>query len=277
VAETCFPVKLLYGHVLDLLARDVDVVFMPSVMTWPETAPGQQHAQVCPLIPAANFMIAANIEFPAGVKPLAFALQFSPARARRKDLASIAGSLGVSKRAIAAASAAGDRALARFTDTVRRRGAEVLASLAPDQRAVVVVGRGYNTTDLGASLDLPYKLRRIGVLPVPVDYIAGTDTDISAEYPDMYWRSGQSILGAAKIIAGDPRLQAIYLTNFNCGPDSFLITYFRRMMGAKPFLEVEIDDHTADAGMITRCEAFFDSLTIKAQMEEPAFAGAGIA
>ena len=128
----------------------------------------------------------------------------------------------------------------------------------------------YNTTDLGASLDLPYKLRRIGVLPIPVDYLAGSAADISDDYPDMYWRSGQSILGAAKLIAADPRLQAIYLTNFNCGPDSFLITYLPRMMGAKPFLEVEIDDHTADAGIITRCEAFFDSLTIKAQMEEPA-------
>jgi predicted nucleotide-binding protein (sugar kinase/HSP70/actin superfamily) len=43
-------------------------------------------------------------------------------------------------------------------------------------------------------------------------------------------------------------------------------------MGAKPFLEVEIDDHTADAGMITRCEAFFDSLAARVPMEEPVLA-----
>jgi len=273
VAETCFPVKLLNGHVVDLLTRDVDIVFLPSVMTWPEKGPKQKHAQVCPLIPAANYMVTANIAFPAGgAQPLAFALQFTPERARRKALEGIARPLGVAKSRIAAAARAGDLALARFGDALRRRGAEVLRDLTPDQRAVVIAGRGYNTTDLGASLDLPYKLRRIGVLPIPVDYLSGAETDITAGYPDMYWRAGQSILGAAQIIAGDPRLQAIYLTNFNCGPDSFLVTYFRTIMGAKPFLEVEIDDHTADAGMITRCEAFFDSLAARVPMEEPVLA-----
>jgi len=67
-------------------------------------------------------------------------------------------------------------------------------------------------------------------------------------------------LAAATIIRDDPRLQAIYLTSFNCGPDSFIIDFFRQIMGHKPFLELEIDDHTADAGLITRCEAFLESL-----------------
>jgi predicted nucleotide-binding protein (sugar kinase/HSP70/actin superfamily) len=31
-------------------------------------------------------------------------------------------------------------------------------------------------------------------------------------------------------------------------------------MGEKPFLLLEIDDHTADAGIITRCEVFLDSI-----------------
>ena len=76
----------------------------------------------------------------------------------------------------------------------------------------------------------------------------------------MYWRSGQEILGTAHIVSADPRLQCIYLTNFHCGPDSFLLTYFRSAMNGKPFLELELDDHTAEAGILTRCEAFLDSL-----------------
>jgi predicted nucleotide-binding protein (sugar kinase/HSP70/actin superfamily) len=76
----------------------------------------------------------------------------------------------------------------------------------------------------------------------------------------MYWHSGQHILAAARLIRQEPRLQAIYVTSFGCGPDSFLLSYFRREMRDKLYLELELDDHTADAGVNTRCEAFFDSL-----------------
>jgi predicted nucleotide-binding protein (sugar kinase/HSP70/actin superfamily) len=93
-----------------------------------------------------------------------------------------------------------------------------------------------------------------------MDYLPLDAVDISDRYDNMFWRSGQDILAAAKIIRDDPRLQAIYLTNFNCGPDSFLINFFREIMAGKSFLELEVDDHTADAGIITRCEAFLESL-----------------
>jgi predicted nucleotide-binding protein (sugar kinase/HSP70/actin superfamily) len=76
----------------------------------------------------------------------------------------------------------------------------------------------------------------------------------------MFWQSGQRILAAARLIRRNPRLQAIYVTHFGCGPDSFLLSYFRREMGDQLYLELEMDDHTADAGVNTRCEAFFDSL-----------------
>jgi hypothetical protein len=33
-------------------------------------------------------------------------------------------------------------------------------------------------------------------------------------------------------------------------------------MEPKPFLELEMDEHTADAGIVTRCEAFLESLSM---------------
>jgi predicted nucleotide-binding protein (sugar kinase/HSP70/actin superfamily) len=48
--------------------------------------------------------------------------------------------------------------------------------------------------------------------------------------------------------------------NFRCGPDSFLAHFVHEEMAGKPFMELEIDEHSADAGMITRYEAFLDSL-----------------
>jgi hypothetical protein len=41
-----------------------------------------------------------------------------------------------------------------------------------------------------------------------------------------------------------------------------LLSFFRKSLGSKPCLELEFDDHTADAGVVTRCEAFFETLPV---------------
>jgi predicted nucleotide-binding protein (sugar kinase/HSP70/actin superfamily) len=64
----------------------------------------------------------------------------------------------------------------------------------------------------------------------------------------------------ARIVAKSDKLNAVYLSNFRCGPDSFLSHFVQEEMRGKPILEIEIDEHSADAGMITRIEAFLDSL-----------------
>jgi len=84
--------------------------------------------------------------------------------------------------------------------------------------------------------------------------------DLAADWWHMYWKYGQKILAAARIVAADKRLNALYITNFGCGPDSFILRFFAKELGAKPYLQIEIDEHSSDVGALTRCEAFLDSL-----------------
>jgi predicted nucleotide-binding protein (sugar kinase/HSP70/actin superfamily) len=74
----------------------------------------------------------------------------------------------------------------------------------------------------------------------------------------MYWGMGKLIMKAARVVEKHPQLFGTYITNFSCGPDSFLLGYFRDIMGRKPSLTLELDSHTADAGLETRGEAFLD-------------------
>jgi len=60
--------------------------------------------------------------------------------------------------------------------------------------------------------------------------------------------------------SANPLLHAVYIGNFSCGPDSFIIKFFDEEMSGKPYLHLELDAHSADAGAITRCEAFLDSI-----------------
>ena len=109
------------------------------------------------------------------------------------------------------------------------------------------------------NMNLAGKVRDLGVQALPMDFLPLSEVDLS-EQQNLYWRSGQKILAAAKIIMQDPRLYPVYITNFGCGPDSFITHFFKQEMAGKPFLQLEMDEHSADAGAITRVEAFLDSL-----------------
>jgi predicted nucleotide-binding protein (sugar kinase/HSP70/actin superfamily) len=259
--ETCFPAKLVYGHVVDLFNTDADFIFLPSIINRESGVLSHSEHSYCPFVPAMAHLVTAHLNFAArGHRPLKFPLHMRGSKLKRGELEELARQLGLSTRCIAAADAAAEIAQRDFYTAMRQRGREVLDSLSGDYPVAVLVGRPYNTCDLGACQDLPFKLRKLGILPIPMDYLPLDKVNLPERYHSMAWRSGQFILAAATLIRTNPHLQAIYVTNFNCGPDSFLINFFRNIMGDKPFLELEIDNHTADAGIITRCEAFFDSL-----------------
>ena len=117
-----------------------------------------------------------------------------------------------------------------------------------------------NTGDPALNLSMVEKLINLDVLPIPMDYLPLEEENITDDYNKMYWPNGQRILAASRIIARDDRLHGIYMGNFRCGPDSFLAHFVHEEMAGKPYMEIEIDEHGADAGMITRYEAFLDSL-----------------
>jgi hypothetical protein len=141
--------------------------------------------------------------------------------------------------------------------TFRSIGIKSLTELErhPDRWAVVLFGRPYNTFVGEAHMGIPHKLASRGILVIPVDFLPPSNEN---PIPNMYWGMGQLITKAALMVKSHPQLFGVYVTNFSCGPDSFLLSYFRNIMGRKPSLTLELDSHTADAGLETRIEAFLD-------------------
>jgi predicted nucleotide-binding protein (sugar kinase/HSP70/actin superfamily) len=104
-------------------------------------------------------------------------------------------------------------------------------------------------------MGIPHKLASRGVQVIPMDFLPTGEEDSKRH---MYWGMGQRILQGARYVQRHKQLFGTYITNFSCGPDSFIIGYFRSIMGLKPSLTLELDSHTADAGIETRIEAFLD-------------------
>ena len=104
-------------------------------------------------------------------------------------------------------------------------------------------------------MGIPRKFTTRGYSVIPFDFLPFEDETIFA---NMYWYYGQQDMKAASLIKDEPNLYITYVSNFSCAPDSFILHYIKWMMGMKPFLILELDSHSADAGIDTRVEAFLD-------------------
>jgi predicted CoA-substrate-specific enzyme activase len=262
IAETCFPIKAAHGHVLDLVDRGVDYLFLPCIVNMKPAQEGTKRSYNCPYIQSVPFLMNAALELdeaPCELVTPVIHMERGPGELER-ELLEFAGRLGVSKSRAKAALQTAWQAQRSFYAAVETRGREVLDELGDDDIVIVIVSRPYNGCDRGLNLGLPEKLRDLGVLAIPPDFIPTDDADVGHDYPNMYWRYGQRIVALGRKIATDPRLHALYITNFGCGPDSFISKYFGREMHDKPYLTIEVDEHSADVGAITRCEAFLDSI-----------------
>ncbi len=260
ISEHCFPIKVSHGHVLNLVEKGVDYIFFPSIINMPKEDHRIAQSYACPFVQAVPYVVKAALEEECGdVEFLVPVVYFT--RGERhlvSELGKLGKKLGCSKREVRRATERGLEAQSQFFTAIKKRGREILSSLSG--KAMVIVGRPYNTCDSGLNLGIPSKLLDMGVLPIPMDFLPIEDVALGDEWTNMYWRYGQRILSSLRVMKRNPSLYPVYITNFGCGPDSFILKYFSKEMGRKPYLAIEVDEHSAPAGVITRLEAFLDSL-----------------
>ncbi len=275
LAETCYPVKAALGHVRWLFNQGVERIFLPSFVN--VASQSGISGQGCPLTQSFPYMArqALASDNRSIVAPVV-RMGDSPV-SRHLALLERLAPLGVPPWSLRRAMARAEAAQQAFHRELQEAWRELFDSL-PNmelERALVVVGRSYNAFDPGMNLGIPRKLATLNTLAIPMDFLPLSDHEegISRDWPDMYWRSGQRMLQAARVLARDPRfrdLHALVIGSFSCGPDSFILEYFDQEMRGKPYLHIEIDEHSADAGAVTRLEAFLDSLAMRKKAAPPA-------
>ncbi len=262
LSEACFPIKVAHGHIKWLKDAGVDAIFIPSFININQSASGggdeYQRGLSCPHVQTIPYVSRAAIRGMKTITPvidIGLGMDYL-----RKELKRSLSEYGVRDRDIEKAIGIAQSAQDEFQGAIREKGKEILKAVHDASPKIVIIGRAYNAFDSGVNLEIPKKLSHIDVISIPMDMLSLDSVRLQDSWPNMYWRSGQRILRAARIVRDTPNLYAIYIGNFSCGPDSFILKYFKEDMEGKPFLHIEIDEHSADAGAITRCEAFLDSI-----------------
>ncbi|MBE0431090.1 MAG: hypothetical protein IBX67_04610 [Dehalococcoidia bacterium] len=259
--DSCFPVKLLHGHAATL--KDADYVLYPCAIRLGRKDDDSNQKYSCPLVQASPYIIRNVLDF--GERLLIPIIDFSLGDADViKNLADVAVKLGYSRRKGKEAALAGIESQRRYEADRAALGRELLEQLHSSadrsELGVVLFARSYMFQDAGANLGIAEKLAQLGVVPVPLDLLP-LDSVNPSDYSDRpYWLYENKFIAAAAITASDPQLYGLWLTNFGCGPNSFIIHLVEDIMGGKPLGQLEIDEHAAEAGIVTRLEAFVDTI-----------------
>ena len=268
--ETCLPVKLYHGHVLDLLKQDIETIFIPGHVhspSWESTDTSIVH---CPYIQSIPEFIATNFE--ANIVAPTISNMYDD-DGYENMLISVASQL-LPKKSIfdemlkpyikdSRLSECFQQAIEDFKAFKAARyrlGKEFLASRNDDDMVYVIFGKPYSMYDPELNMNLFQKMATLGMEGIPVDVIESDDIEIPEELSGMRWCYNLRMLRAALVVNKDPRLFPIILTNYGCGPDPFSFRYLQEAFPDKPMLVIEIDEHTADAGVVTRLEAFHDEI-----------------
>jgi predicted nucleotide-binding protein (sugar kinase/HSP70/actin superfamily) len=254
-------VQVAHGHVLSLLETGPGYILLPNVAD-SESAGDGCASHYCPWNQTLPWVLrSAPALEPHQNKFLIPTLHFQLGPVQVKNaLAETMRRIGVSHRASDRAVDAAYAEQRRFQEKLLAAGRQALSVLErTGEPGLILAGRAYNIYDRGVNCDIPRKLRhRYGANVIPLDFVVTGRESVAGLQSNMFWASGRNILEAARFAGAHPNLHLIYITNFKCGPDSYIKHFAREAAGA-PLLMLQFDGHGNDAGYMTRCEAYLDS------------------
>ena len=262
-ADFCFPVKIAYGHVEKLIMDSkIDFVFLPYMISSPKSDYVTNN-YFCPYVQSLTSHIRTSVlisdENKEKLLDPVVDFAWNHDYFMKKLYSSIGKRLGCTIDELKEAYQKGFEAFNDFRNQCQKEGEKALSALKNSKElGVVILGRLYNTVDERVSLNLARKIADLGVKVIPLDFIPFHAEKFDQTFNNMYWTYGQWILNAAHLIRKEENIYPIFLTNYSCGPDSFILSYVEEVMGEKPLLILELDEHSGDAGYMTRVEAFLD-------------------
>ena len=243
-AGFCFPAQIAHGALLDLAKRDVSLVFLPHVVRMP-----QEHACrdsfLCPVTQAGPYFLAKAFPELRFLSPL---LDFTRGYEASGTLVELAvRELGKARDLVMAAWVSAVRAQTEVEHTLAALGREALAqAVSAGKPAILLAGRSYNAFTPEGSQSVAKKLSSMGVTVIPADCLAPV-----GDGPTV-WYAANQILNAVALAKRHPNLFLLCVSNFSCTIDAFTHAMLAAELGSKPYLILEIDAHTADAGVQTR-------------------------
>ena len=278
VSDTCLPIKVYVGHVLNLLEKGCDTIFVPSLQSSAYKINNCSKIRGLPeiirnVINKPFKMIEPTIDKTEGISFKDFCYDI----AHEFDIYD----KNIIEKAIKSGWSIYDNFLKMTNSGVNYETAlknaidgkiittpmEVVKPL-----SVVIMAHGYNLFDERISMKLIKKLDKMGVKSYTALNVTKENAlkSIKELGEIQYWANELDLTGTAAYYMLNNKVDGIIaLSAFGCGPDSLMVDEIQYHAKEKnmPMIHLTIDEHTGEAGFVTRIEAFVDMLIRKKRKE----------
>jgi len=249
--ETCLPVKVFSGHMLWLKER-VDAVLVPRVIS-------EQYGTVaCPkFMGLPDLTRSLDPDLPPVLSPSIHLGDRRYLWAREW--------YGVS-RALGGTRLGSASAVAELLYGLEKHRVQAITQPQADGMKIGVAGHLYNVHDHRASLGLLDRVRGMGATPITVDQVLPSRARMHAATLSrkIFWGYESRLAGAVLYWSRTRSVSGIlFVTSFACGPGSLVGALLEDQLGREgsvPLMTITLDEHSAEAGLVTRLEAFIDML-----------------
>ncbi len=272
VTETCLPIKVYIGHILNLIDKGVDKIFVPSIQSIAPKIYNCSKIRGLPdlvrnVVKRDFTMVEATLD------------KSEKGHGLYEFLAEMAKPFGITdEKTIKKASKAGWRCYNNFHIMAKSgmsykkalnyalQGKVFIENQTKEYPiSIALVSHGYNIYDDRTCMKIFDKLEAMDVKVYTSLQLSNEQLDdgISSLGNEQYWANEYDMTGSAGHYLKDNKVDGVItLTAFGCGPDSLMIERITRKAKRfnKPLLNLTIDEHTGEAGFITRLEAFVDML-----------------
>jgi predicted CoA-substrate-specific enzyme activase len=230
--SVCYPAKMVHGHIMDLIHKDIKKIFYPCIPRTIREDPTADNNYNCPIITSYPETIKANVDL-LHTKKITFYHPFLPLDNPARMLSRLLRELGPEQLSPRAVRGALDKAygeLARYKDDVRKKGEETLVYMDEKGiRGVVLAGRPYHI-DPEVNHGIPEMIQSYG-LAVLTEDAAGHLTQVERPLRVIdQWTYHARLYACAAFAARQPNLELIQLNSFGCGLDAITIDQVKEIL-----------------------------------------------
>jgi predicted nucleotide-binding protein (sugar kinase/HSP70/actin superfamily) len=251
-APVCYPGEIMHAAVDDLIIQEVDYIFLPYLREF-DVPEGHEHAYTCPVVQDTPGIIKSVFSKEANkILTPEIGLSNHLLSVSKKQIVGMAKRLGVSAKQ---AKKAWDSALDHQKNFETAYQKAVQDKLSQQHGpAVILVGRPYAAFASEVNLSVPRKIASRGFRVIPGDGLPFAPPKNKRDV----WHFTQRVVAAIDYASNHEECYICVLSCFSCGPDAIIQHRIRHELEGTPFCFLEIDSHTAHAGIETRIGAFLD-------------------
>ena len=263
----CYPAKLMHGHVMDLIEKQVDRIFYPWVVFERKEDEQSKNSFNCPVVSGYSDVIksAINPEKNYGIPLDAPTISFKDEELLRASLVEYLSTLNISESTAQAAITQAITAQQNYFDALENRNMQVFnEARAAGRMVILLAARPYHIDPL-----IQHKIAD-AIAAMGIDVI--TENIATHEGQAVYdelnamaqWAYPNRIFKAAHWVGNNPynNLHMVELTSFGCGPDAFILDEVRAILSryGKNLTVLKIDDVNNIGSLRLRVRSLVESV-----------------